>query len=505
LDDYAAEGKIISAYVVNHAQDLARLVDDVDVTRAKAFSADDIVEFALYWMVSIKSVDGVQSIINNEGMLNLLSEGDFNFFIGLCIQEDNVDIFKVFMENPHSFERVKKHSKSLWNSVFPRILNYNMNLAGRKFGHKSQLSSYILSSPAIMETMDSRLVTAIFYAGLTSFESLDLISGNEEAMKKVITTQSQFSRRIAQYLRRTDVSEAAVRLWLTRPSLSLFLSPQTVGYIFVDSAKKNWIDIFEIILDRDELMSKIDTDLLNKGIEINTDEHLEVIAGRLIGSSLLLGKLTNKSVGLLFSKYMAFQQENVINAFIQRQELMSLVPPEYLAKGLDGLIVEDAGYDTQRLLGIFLADRYISRITDQDCEAIVRHAVRNNKKDSLTLLFQHDAIIRRLSTTFLKKLKRYVNQNEQTAIKRIMSERVPDSPFSGFKKSWNLYLDRSRIRPKKVTKSPFFSREDFQHQIEEMKDMVKEITKDGHALTPADQEVITRRLLEKHAPNLMIP
>lgn len=491
--DYAAQGKMISAFVLKHAQELSR-VDKVD--------ARDIIDLIFYWVVSAKSVDDVANIINSAGMLKSVSEESFEYLIGVSIMDDNLEVFKVFMENPQSFERVKKNSKSLWRSLFPSVLDYKMNLAGRSDKHRSQLASYILSSSAIMETMDSDLVTSIFYSSFGSVEVLDIISRNDQAMKKVNT--AQFTKRIMKDLKRNVLNEAPLRLWLTRPELSSFLAPQTLGYIFVDSAKKNWIDLFEIMLDREDLLTKIDAALLNKGIEINMDEHLEVIAIRLTGSPLLLRKLTNISVGLLFSRYLTFQNENVINAFLQREDLMSLVPPEYLAKGIDGLIVEDNGQNTQVILRHFLTDKYISRISDEGWETIVRHTVRNNKKNALILLFQHDAIFRRLSTKFLKNVKRWVNQNEKTEIARIVNERIPDTLFSSLTKAWNRFSDR-RIRPKISLKSPFFTKEDFKEQFEEMKEMVREITKDGHALTAADQEAITRKVLENHAPQLMKP
>jgi hypothetical protein len=97
-----------------------------------------------------------------------------------------------------------------------------------------------------------------------------------------------------------------------------------------------------------------------------------------------------------------------------------------------------------------------------------------------------------------------VNQNEKTELKRIVDERIPDTLFSRLTKSWNRFSDR-RIRPKTIFKSPFFTKEDFKEQFEEMKEMVREVTKDGHALTAADQEAITRKVLENHAPQLMKP
>lgn len=495
LFDFSNQGKIITGFVVNHEAEFDTLKKEI---------AADISDFILYWMVSVNSADDVQNILNHDLLLNSVSEKVFEQLIGLCILENKLDIFKVFMENPNSLQRVKKHSKSIWASVFPHILDYKMNLVQMRNRRPSQLLTYILSSTDIMEMIDSKIVNSIFVAAYSSYENLNLISSNDEAMKKVHLTRfgmARFSKKITRDLKRDIMNEATIRLWLTKSELSIFLTPQILGFIFVESATKNWMDVIEIILGRNELLDKIDSGLLNEGILINTDEHLEVIGAKLTISSNLLEKLENTSVGLLFSRILALQHESIINAFLEREELMSLVPPEYLAKGLDELIVEDVESHTERILGLFLNDKYIARITDENWLTIVKHSVRYNKKQVLDLLFQHDPIIRRLPTSFLKRIKRYVNQDKKEAIKKILNERDPETLFSGIQKSIDRLKDR-RVRPKNMFSIPILTADQIAEQFKEMQDIIKDLTKDGHILTPAEQETIMQSVMDHWAPNL---
>lgn len=495
LFDYSNQGKIITGFVIDHEEEINKLSRTL---------AADIADFVLYWMVSVKSFDDVQNILNHVLLLNSVSEKAFELLIGVCIQDDNVEVFKVFMENTNSQQRVKKNSKSIWSFVFPRILDYNMNLVQTRNRRPSQLMNYILSSKVIMQMMDAKIVALIFYASRSNYELLARISRNEEAMKKVHTagfSQARLSKMISMDLKRNVMNEATVRLWLTTPSLSFLLNPQTLGLIFVESSEKNWMDIIEIFLDRDILLDEIDVTLLNKGIQINTDEHLEVIGSKLIGSSPLLGKLESKSVGVLFSRFLALQHENVINAFLEREVLISLVSPDYLAKGIDGLIVEDVASHTERILGLFLNSKYIARITDDNWLNIVKHSVRYNKKQVLDLIFQQNSILCRLPTFFLKKVERYVTQDKKAAIKKILKERDPDTFLSGIKKSVDRFKDR-RVRPQNTFSFPILTADQITQQFKEMKEMVKEMTKDGHELTPADQERIMNAVLEHHVPKL---
>ena len=214
------------------------------------------------------------------------------------------------LENSNSLKRVVKDSNSIWSSVFPRVLDYNMNLAQRKKNRPSKLMSYILSSKEIMKMINPKIVSSICDASISNYEKLDLISDNAEALKKI--NKDQLSRALSAGLKRDVISEVVARLWLTKPELSTYLTPEILGLIFLKSAKKTWRTIYEVIIDRDDLLASVDVGLLNKGIAINTDKNLDIIGTKLISSSLLQEKVTRLSLGILFSRFLALQYDNIV-------------------------------------------------------------------------------------------------------------------------------------------------------------------------------------------------
>ena len=491
IAQYADQGKIIAEFYQSQQQQISKIPKN---------TGSSMMDYIMNWMVTIQSVEYVDNILSNKPLFDLISDKKLQDYFSLAIQEDNLELFKAFAENSNSLARIKKNSKTIWNAIFNRVLDYDMTLVQTN-PRKSRLMTYILSSSEIMETMDSNIVSSIFYSSFSDYSMLETLLNNDVAMKKV--NMAKFGARFNALFRHNGLNDGVTRLCISRPEIRSHLTPAMIGKIFVTSSQKNWMDTFELILDTDELFTGMDIELLNTGITINIDDHIEIIGSKLISSPLLLGKLTHLSLGKLFTRILALQQ-SVVNSFLENEYLITLVPPNALAAGIDSLIVENTGSKTTELLSLFLDDKYVARISDENWETIVKHSIRYNREQILALLFQHDSILRRMSTVFLKRAAKYLNDDQKAKIRSILQERPKGNVLAPVQRGIEKFKDR-RVRPiSSFTRAsfPVISQEEIMQNFQEMKDLAKKATKDGHVLTLGEQSAIVNEVISHNVPHL---